>query len=50
MHRTPIFYAIDSKEENTDVVNKLFQYGAEINNASIDGWTPLLKATKKGYS
>ena len=50
MYRTPIFYAIESKEENIDVVINLVKYGAEINNVSVDGWTPILKAAKKGYS
>ena len=46
-HNTPIFYAIESKEENLDVVSTLIDFGADINNISLDGWTPLLKAAKK---
>lgn len=43
--RSPLFYAIEAAGENTDVVMKLIKKGADIHAASIDGWTPLLKAT-----
>lgn len=47
--RTPIFYAIEAVGENLDVILHLIKKGAIINLASIEGWTPLLKATQKQY-
>ena len=43
--RTPILYAIEAVGENLDVILHLIKKGAIINLASIEGWTPLLKAT-----
>ena len=47
--RTPIFYALEAAGENIDVVLHLIKKGAIINISSIEGWTPLLKATQKQY-
>lgn len=46
MHsRTPLFYVIEASAENVDVVQLLIKKGAELNATSVDGLTPLLKAT-----
>ena len=45
-----MFYVLESPEENLDVLVKLIDAGADVNQASVDGQTPLLKAAKKGYS
>ena len=46
MHsRTPLFYVIEASAENVDVVQLLIKRGAEVNATSVDGLTPLLKAT-----
>lgn len=47
--RSPIMYAIDANAENSDVVMQLINKGADVNLASMDGWSPLLKATSKSY-
>ena len=48
--RTPLFYALEAHGENVDVVVQLLKKGADVNVVSIDGWTPLLKATHKQYN
>jgi len=47
--RTPLFYALEAAGENLDVVLHLIKKGAAVNQTSIEGWTPLLKATQKQY-
>ena len=47
--RSPLLYAIEAQGENADVVIKLLKKQADVNGASIDGWTPLLKSTNKQY-
>lgn len=47
--RSPIMYAIDANAENSDVVMQLINKGADVNLPSMDGWSPLLKATSKSY-
>jgi ankyrin repeat protein len=44
VQKTPLFYAIEVKAENLDVVLLLVNKGADVNAHSIDGWSPLLKA------
>jgi ankyrin repeat protein len=43
--RSSLLYAIEAPGENSDVVFLLLGAGADINASSIDGWSPLLKAT-----
>jgi ankyrin repeat protein len=43
--RTPLFYALEAHGENLDVVMQLLNKGADVNIVSVDGWSPLLKAT-----
>lgn len=43
--RTPIMYALDAPGENLDVIFHLINRGADVNLSSIDGVSPLLKAT-----
>lgn len=38
-------YALEANAENPDVVMQLIKKGAEVNVVSIDGSTPLIKAT-----
>ena len=47
--RSPLLHAIESPGENSDVVLQLLKKGADVNAVSIDGWSPLLKATAKQY-
>jgi ankyrin repeat protein len=42
-------YAIEATAQNPDVVMQLIKKGADVNVSSIDGWSPLLKATQKQY-
>jgi ankyrin repeat protein len=44
-----LFYAIEAPAENLDVVLLLINKGADVNATSIDGWSPLLKATQKKH-
>jgi ankyrin repeat protein len=43
--RTPIMHALDAPGENLDVISYLIKCGADVNLTSIDGVSPLLKAT-----
>jgi ankyrin repeat protein len=45
--RSPILHALEANAENPDVVMQLIKKGAEVNVTSLDGWSPLLKATQK---
>lgn len=47
--RSPILYALEANAQNLDVVMRLINKGADVNVISIDGWSPLLKATQKQY-
>ena len=47
--RTPLFYVIEAPAENLDVVLLLIDKGADVNATSIDGYTPLLKASQKRH-
>eukprot|EP00347_Sterkiella_histriomuscorum_P020274 403338429 len=47
--RSSILYAIEANAQNSDVVMQLIKKQADVNVASIDGWSPLLKATQKQY-
>lgn len=43
-------YAIGTEAENTDVVELLLDRGADVNEPTLTGLTPLLLATKKGHT
>jgi ankyrin repeat protein len=44
-----MMFALEAPGENEDVVVHLIKRGAEVNIGSLEGWTPLLKATQKEY-
>lgn len=43
-------YAIGATAENLDVVNELLDKGADLNEPTLTGLTPLLLATKKEHA
>jgi ankyrin repeat protein len=43
--RSPILHAMEAAGENLDVIMHLIKKGADVNQVSIEGWSPLLKAT-----
>lgn len=43
-------YAIGTKAENIDVVKTLLEWGADVNEHTLTGMTPLLLAAKKGHT
>ena len=48
--RTPLMYAIGTKAQNFDVVNELLKRGANVNEHTLTGLTPLLEATKREHT
>ena len=48
--RTPLMYAIGATAENLDVVNELLDKGADLNEPTLTGLTPILLATKKEHA
>jgi len=48
-YKTPLYYAILGKRENTDIVQLLLSKGAEVNFKSVEGHTPLIMSTQKQY-
>jgi ankyrin repeat protein len=47
--KTALFYAIETNNENLDVVSLLLGNGADPNHEAQDRITPLLKAVEKGH-
>lgn len=47
--KTALFYAIETNNENLDVVSLLLGSGADPNHEAQDRITPLLKAVEKGH-
>lgn len=47
--KTALFYAIETNNENLDVVSLLLGRGADPNHEAFDRITPLLKAVEKGH-
>jgi len=43
-------YAIGTVAQNLDVVNELLDRGADVNDSTLTGLTPLLLATRKEHS
>ena len=48
--RRAIFYAIDTKAQNVDVVRALINVGAKVNEQSLNDPTPLVLATKRDHA
>ena len=49
LSNTALFYAIDcDKIEEYEIIKLLLEQGANINAQATNGFTPLIKATKKG--
>jgi ankyrin repeat protein len=48
-NRTPILHALEAQAENEDIIVHLIKKSADINFCSFDGWSPMLKATHKGF-
>ena len=44
-----MLHALESAAENEDIILHLIKKGADVNQSSFEGWSPLLKATQKQF-